>query len=214
LRAGRSGALVLASMAAFIAATGLSAHRRDEYLQAARLSVEPSRVAFELDLTPGIDIADSIIATIDSDGDASLSRDEQRAYAGHVLEALELTLDGAPLEMRLTSCRFPELSAFYQGEGTIRLEIDAAHPGLSPGAHRLWFRNGHRSGQSAYLANALVPESARVSVTGQRRDSLQSELTIDYQTGGTSAGSPAGWLLVGVPFAAVLLLRFTRVSRR
>ena len=33
---------------------GVSAHRRDEYLQAARLAIDPGRVQLELDLTPGI----------------------------------------------------------------------------------------------------------------------------------------------------------------
>ena len=51
---------------------------------------------------------------------------------------------------------------------------------MSAGSHRLLFRNAHLAGHSAYLANALVPESARVAVTAQRRDRDQSELTIEY----------------------------------
>ena len=35
------------------AATHLSAHRLDEYLQAARLGIDPDRVELQLDLTPG-----------------------------------------------------------------------------------------------------------------------------------------------------------------
>ena len=39
----------------------VSAHRRDEYLQAARLALDPGRVQIELDLTPGIAVADAIL---------------------------------------------------------------------------------------------------------------------------------------------------------
>jgi hypothetical protein len=39
-------------------ASTASAHRRDEYLQAARIAVGPDRVRIELDLTPGMAVAD------------------------------------------------------------------------------------------------------------------------------------------------------------
>ena len=68
----------------------LWAHRTDEYLQAARLAIEPAGVQIELDLTPGIALAQTILADIDRDRDGSLSADEQRAYAALVLSALTL----------------------------------------------------------------------------------------------------------------------------
>ena len=80
----------------------------------------------------------------------------------------------------MVSSSFPDLSALRRGEGTIRLKIQATLPRVSAGPHRLLFRNAHLAGHSAYLANALVPESPRVTVTAQRRDPDQSELTIEY----------------------------------
>ena len=74
----------------------MSAHRRDEYLQAARIAIDPGRVQIELDLTPGIALAEAIIADIDRNRDGSLSADEQRAYASLVLSALTLEVDGTP----------------------------------------------------------------------------------------------------------------------
>ena len=82
--------------------------------------------------------------------------------------------------MRVASRSFPDLAAFRSGEGTIRLTVEASLPQASAGAHRLRFRNAHLAGHSAYLANALVPESAGVSVTAQTRTRDQSELTIEY----------------------------------
>ncbi|HVD92322.1 MAG TPA: hypothetical protein VNC21_08575, partial [Vicinamibacterales bacterium] len=65
---------------AIVASADVWAHRRDEYLQAARLAIDPARVEIELDLTPGIALADTIIADIDRNRDGLFSPDEQQAY--------------------------------------------------------------------------------------------------------------------------------------
>jgi hypothetical protein len=147
-----------------VAGTDVSAHRSEDYLQA----------------VPGIEVAESFIAVLDHHGDGALSTDDQREYAGQVVSALKVEIDERPLQPRVVSWSFPELPAFRRGEGTIRLNILATLPSVSAGSHRLFFRNVHLAGHSAYLANALVPESARVTVTAQRRDRDQRELTIEY----------------------------------
>ena len=171
----------------FAVSAGVSAHRLDEYLQAARIGVQPDGVSITLDLTPGTEVADSIITMIDRDRDGALSADEQQAYASAVLRALDVRLDGEPLSLRLTSSTFPPVSALRRGEGTIRLRASASHPTLVVGKHQLFFGNGHLARQSVYLANALVPESPRIAVTEQRRDSEQRQLTIYYSVSAASA---------------------------
>jgi hypothetical protein len=186
-----SAALGLGAAAA-LAAAGASAHRLDEYLQAARIALEPEGVVVQLDLTPGVAVAGPVVGAIDSDGSGSLSPDEQRAYASQVLRGLQVTLGGEPLSLRLTSFTFPDPPSLRRGEGTIRLEARAAVPALAPGPHRVSFRNGHQARRSAYLANALLPVSARVTVTGQRRSRDQSELTIDYTVAACCVGGGGG----------------------
>jgi hypothetical protein len=166
------------------ASTGVLAHRREDYLQAARIGLEPDRVLITLDLTPGMAVAESFLAALDQDGDGGLSTEEQRGYAGQVVRALEVEIDERPLQPRVLSWSCPEPSAFRRGEGRLRLQLQATFPKVSAGSHRLFFRNAHLAGHSAYLANALVPESARVAVTAQRRDRDQSELTIEYTVQG------------------------------
>ena len=206
-----SGATIAIALAIVVAAgSGPSAHRLDEYLQAARVDIQPESVRVELDLTPGMDVAESIIATIDRNRDDALSIDEKDEYVRQVASALQVRLDGEPLHLRLTSSTFPALSALRAGEGTIRLRARASHPHLSTGGHELFFQNRHLAGHSVYLANVLVPESAAMTVTRQRRDDEQRELTIDYRLGGASMGSSFAWLLVALPFAAVLLVRVAR----
>jgi hypothetical protein len=203
-----------AALAAVLVATAaVSAHRRDEYLQATRIAVQPGSVEIELDLTPGIEVADAIIATIDRNGDGSFSPDEQRTYVDRVMGALAATHDGARLALLLESSSFPEASAFRRGEGAIRLRAQAPLPDLASGAHRLFFQNRHLADQSVYLANALAPESARIAVTAQRRDTEQTELTIDYDLRAEPAASTSVWLLLGLTAIVGAIVRFTGVSR-
>jgi hypothetical protein len=199
---------VLALAIAVAGVAGVSGHRQDEYLQAARIALDPAGVQIELDLTPGIALADAIVAEIDRDRDGSLSHEEQRAYATLVLTGLKLEVDGHPLRAQLGASSFPDRGAMRRGEGTIRLFLAATFPRLSAGYHQLFFRNGHQPGRSVYLANALVPESDAVAVRGQRRDDVQSELTIDYILSEASSTSRAAWLLgsaAAMGLAALLL---------
>jgi len=207
MRASSAISCALTLAIALAGGTGVSAHRLDEYLQAARIALQPDGVTINLDLTPGVAVAEPIIASIDSDRDGSLSQDEQRAYAGQVVRAQTIKVDGRPHSLDLVSWSFPELEALRRGEDAIRLHVRATLPSVSEGPHQLFFRNSHVPQPSAYLANALVPESARVSVTAQRRDGDQRELTIEYAVGAESTSSTPAWLLVGLIVAAVLMVR-------
>jgi hypothetical protein len=194
----------LALMLIVAVSADLSAHRRDEYLQAARLAIEPDRVELQLDLTPGIAVADRVIADIDRDRDSALSAAEKRAYVAQVLSAIALTLDSQSLDVRVTGASFPDLEAFRRGEGTIQLQLDAALPRLSDGPHQLAFRNEHFHDIGVYLANALVPDSDRVAVRSQRRDIHQRDLTVEYDLRGGLEPATRAWLLGGFATAAIL----------
>jgi hypothetical protein len=177
---GRASLFALSTAMALAATTTASAHRLDEYLQAARIDLQADRVTVDLDLTPGASLAESVVAAIDRDQDGVASPDELNAYVGAIVGHLELSLDGQRLEPQLTSSSFPTGEALRLGEGTIRLQISAAHRPLTFGRHRVFFRNRHFARQSVYLANALVPANSRLSVGEQRRTVDQRELSIDY----------------------------------
>lgn len=197
---------------AVAAVSAVSAHRLDEYLQAATLDIDLTRVELELELTPGVDVANAVIADIDRDGNGVVSPDERAAYANRVLKAIELQLDGAPLGIQLTSSRFPALDTLRAGEGTIQLRSTAALARQDPGTHHLFFRNTHRRESAVYLANALVPRDTRIEITTQRRNPTQSDLAIDYvvQSSQTSA---LVWLLSGLIGALIFSLRRSAVRQ-
>ena len=204
MRASSGHGVVLALAMTLLAGKEVSAHRTEDYLQAARIGLEPDRVQITLDLTPGIAVADSFIAALDRDRDGLLSPEEQREYAGQVVSGLQVAIDGRRLQPIVLASRYSEPSAFRRGEGTFRLDIQAKLPEVAAGSHQLLFRNTHLAGHSAYLANALVPESARVAVTAQRRDRDQSELTIEYTVHGGSTVATLAWVLRSVTAALSL----------
>src|SRR4051812_44618294 len=178
-----------AVMAVLVAAVAVSAHRRDELLQAARVAIEPGAVQIEIDLTPGISLANAVLTDIDRDRDGSLSTAEQGGYAATVLSALDVAVDGTAVPMALQGWSFPAIDVVRRGEGVIRVQSGAPLPPLAPGAHHLSMRNRHHPAQSVYLANALVPRSDRVAVTAQHRDAEQRELVIDYDLRAAEASS-------------------------
>ena len=203
---GKRSAFVLAALVTVLTGTTLSAHRRDEFLQAARLSVEPRRVELQIDLTPGIAIAEGIIGDLDRDRDGRLSRSEQQAYVDRVLEAVELRVDGRLLQLDDIAATFPDMDAMRSGEGTIRLRTEATLPRLSESHHELAFVNRHRPDVSVYLANALIPDGDRIAITAQRRDEAQRELTISYLVRNQDEATTPLWL-IGVLGAMLLAKR-------
>lgn len=178
------------------AAAPLSAHRRDEYLQAARLAIDPERVEIALDLTPGIAVAGSVLGDIDVDRNGAISSVETRTYAARVMNAVAVQVDDRPLRLDVVSAIALEVDAVRTGEGAIRLRAAAAIPALAAGAHRLHFRNTHRADIGVYLANALVPASERVAITAQRRDVDQHDLMIEYTLRGAAPARSSGWLAI------------------
>lgn len=194
-----------------------SAHRRDEYLQAARLGIDPDRVELALDLTAGIAVAEAVLSEIDLDKDGMVSVAEARAYSDRVLSAIALDVDGIPLRVELVESTFPTFDTVRKGEGTTRIQATASMPRLDDGLHHLRYRNAYRSDIGVYLANALVPASDRVIVAAQRRDVNQRDLVIDYMLSGQRTPTARRGLSVGVAGAIILIANVwwrTRTRRR
>ena len=198
------------------AAVGLSAHRRDEHLQAARIGIELERVDVELDITPGADVADALVSAIDGDHDGQLSETERDAYAQRAIAGLALTIDGRGHALHLASATFPEVTGMRRGEGTIRLHSRAAISAQDSGAHQLRFVNAIALARSAYLANALVPDSPRLLITAQHRSVDQRDVTIDYTvaTNGRVWAAPLAWSVAAGMVMLPLGFRLLRARDR
>jgi hypothetical protein len=197
----------------FLSAARPSAHRLDEYLQAARLGIDPDRVEIALDLTPGITVASEVVNAIDRDANGSITADEARVFADEVLRAVALDLDDVPLRVVFVDCAVPAIDAVLGGDGAIRIRATAAVPQLVEGRHHLRFRNDYRPAIGVYLANALLPASDRIAVAAQRRNVDQRDLTVDYNLRAEPAARVRRGVPLGVAGAFVVALQVWRRRR-
>jgi hypothetical protein len=157
-----------------------SAHRLDEYLQAARVSLTHTRVELEIDLTPGASVAEGIISLIDRDGDKKISPEEAAQYGRDVLADVVLELDGRPIALTLNRVEAPPLEEMRHGLGAIQLRAGGDVESRMSFRRELHFQNNHRAAGSVYLVNALMPTDPGISVVAQTRDATQRDARIEY----------------------------------
>jgi hypothetical protein len=157
-----------------------SAHRLDEYLQATLVAIEPAGVRLQINLTPGVAVANLLLAGIDRDHDDAISQGEAAAYASRLKGDLALRLDGQILDLTLTASDWPAPAELRGGVGFIQMEFSASYARLGAGAHRLAFENRHLPAVSVYLINAELPRSRTIRITGQKRNASQATGEIDF----------------------------------
>ena len=196
-----------------VGATDLSAHRRDELLQAARISVAADRVELELSLTPGVAVADGVIGTIDRDRDGVFSPEEQRLYANQVVAATELRIDGRIVKMDMRTPAYPLPGELRDGDRSIELGSSATFPDLPSGPHEIAFTNSYRGDISVYLANAMKPDSERIVIASQHRDPTQRTLAIGFTYDGNRFAALPAWLFVLGAAAWLTMRRRLLLSR-
>jgi hypothetical protein len=199
--------LALAVLA--LSSTPALAHRLDEYLQAAIVSVEKTRTHVELSLTPGVAVFPSLISGIDTNGDGVVSGEEQRAYAARVLRDLSVAIDGNPLTLQLASMQFPAIEEMKEGQGEIQLDFDADLP-RGGRTRKLTIENHHLGRIAAYQVNCLVPRDPDIRIAAQTRNYSQSvyELTYEDMSVPSATSFLRRWsasLLWLSPFALLLL---------
>lgn len=157
------------------------AHRLDDYLQAMRISMATNRVDLSIELTPGVAVADQVLAVIDRNGDGRVSNEEAAAYAQRVLKDIQVELDEKLLTLNLADTSFPALENVKKGEGVIRIKAIAAVGPLVSGNHALTLTNAHLPAISVYLVNALAPKDRAIQITKQTRDEHQRNYRLELR---------------------------------
>lgn len=189
-----------------------SGHRLDEYLQATRVSLQRERITLDIDLTPGANVAERVLALIDTDGDPRISPLEAESYGRTVLRDVILELDGRPVALSLTRVEAPTPEEIRHGLGTIQLRADGR---VSPGVYgrrEVRVRNNHQPGGSVYLVNALIPDDAGIQVVGQTRDAQQRDARIKYNLT-PEWPKYVYWPLIGLTAIVVIIRRSRPVAR-
>jgi len=182
----------LALLLAFLAfPTAVFAHRLDEYLQATLVAIEPGVVRLQINLTPGVEVAEKVLARIDRDNDNAISKKESAAYAELLKRDLTLRLDGQRLKLKLTASKFPALTELRRGLGIIQIEFSATLDSLATGLHKLALENRHLPALSVYLINAAQPKTRTIQITSQKRSDNQEAGEIEFTFHPSARPDPA-----------------------
>jgi hypothetical protein len=201
-----------------VTAATVRAHRLDEFLEAARISLEPSHVDVEMNLTPGMSTADTFIHEVDGNTDGVFSPIEQWNYATGLVRSLDVRLDDAPVRpLRVTAVDVPEAASVRSGDAAATVRATVPIRALAPGVHRLVFRNDDGASDSVFMANTVLPDSRMIAVTAQKHSVDQRELTIEFAVNG-EAHTQVKWawptLLVLMAAGASLAWTATRTPAR
>ncbi len=165
------------------------AHRLDEYLQATLVTIEPGEVRLQINLTPGVAVAERVLAQIDRDHNGVISTSEAAAYAELVRHHLTIELDHRKVVLSLAASHYPAPTELRTGWGIIQLEFSAAIGPLRDGAHKLNLKNRHLPALSVYLLNATQPRSGLVQIARQTRNNQQSIGEIEFVIAQTERAS-------------------------
>lgn len=166
---------------AFISfSSAIRAHQLDEYLQATLVVIEPDRVRLQINLTPGVAVAEKVLWLVDRNRDGVISTNEAAAYCEALKHDLIVKLDQRELKLKCTASYFPGTAELQTGWGFMQIEFSATPGQLAAGTHSLAIENRHLPKLSVYLINAAQPASASIQITKQIRNENQTTGEIQF----------------------------------
>ena len=159
----------------------VGAHPVDEIVQGAYLALAPGEVRLELDLTPGTEVAEAFLTSIDVNGDQRISEPEGRAFALRVLQQSTLMLDGKLATWRLDRVSAPAYQGLRQEGDTLKIYAIARRPDRA-GARTLAYENRYNPAKSQCIANIFLQPGAgwRFQVGGQKHSQDGRGLSVSY----------------------------------
>jgi hypothetical protein len=171
---------ILVFVVLFTYPSTLLAHQLDEYLQATLVVIEPDRVRLQINLTPGVAVAERVLALIDTDRDGVISTNEAAAYCELLKRDFIVRLDQRDLRLNCTASYFPGPAELRTGWGFIQVEFSSRPGSLAVGEHSVVIENRHLANISVYLVNAAQPASSSVQIKKQTRNQNQSTAELRF----------------------------------
>jgi hypothetical protein len=161
-------------LAVLLASLSARAHRLDECLQAALIEIKADEARVQVNLSPGVQVADAFVWNIDRNHDGKISAAEGKDYAKKFVAKLRLSLDERPLTLEFIEADCDSVAELKSGAGNIHVEMRARLARMDAGEHVLSFENHHQSDLSVYLFNAILPKTDAIRISKQERNDNQS----------------------------------------
>ncbi|WP_322749860.1 MULTISPECIES: nickel/cobalt transporter [unclassified Frankia] len=144
---------LLTATGSVLVAIPAQAHPTDEVLQQAYLTPTSSRLAVQLDLTPGVLVAPAFARAIDTDGNQTISAGETAAHVDLVTSTLQLRVDGQAVPLTVTRRTYPAYDLPAAAGGAVTIELSA---GLAPGSRYVVLTDGYSPGRTTVQMDVLV----------------------------------------------------------
>ncbi len=183
------------------------AHPADMLTQAAYITISPSQIKIELDLTAGELVAQGFLAKLEPNQDQKIDQAEIQALAKSVLEQMVLTVNNKPVRLQLESSQIPQIAQIKLGGGQVQLVFAAAPSSASQ--NQFVFKNGYAPVKSAYLANVFV-NSKDVKIISQKRDQTQQTFEVTYTIAESALPRVFPWWLGLIPIFGGMAWWFSR----
>ncbi|MBB6017090.1 hypothetical protein ACFP9V_22815 [Deinococcus radiopugnans] len=173
----RKLALTLAALLLPVA----QAHPVDEVVQGAYLTLAPGAVQLELDVTPGSQVAGTVLTSLDANTDGRITDAEARAYAGRVLKQSTLKLGDVAAGWTLGKIEVPPYADLKTGNAVLKIYATAKRRD-TVGAQTLSYQNRYQPAKGQWTANIFLLPGAgwQYGVTGQQRSNDGQQLTVNY----------------------------------
>jgi hypothetical protein len=207
MRFRRPRMLALLLLAIGAIAPAALAHRLDEYLQATLVGIAPGEIRLYVNLTPGVEVAERVLAEIDRDRGGVISAEDATAYCQRVMHDLIAAVDDRRVELKLARSNFPEPDELRGGSGVIQMEFVVMTGGaMAAGAHRFALENRHLPSVSVHLFNAAQARvGSEIEIVGQKRNDNQSVGEIEFGVRATAAKGARGGGVGRAPVVALIV---------
>ncbi len=164
--------------------TVAGAHPVDEVVQGAYLTLAPGVVRLELEITPGPQVADSVLKVLDANANGTITNTEARAYAVKVLKQSTLKLNDVAAVWTLDRVEVPPYRNLTIGSDTLKIYATARRTDTA-GAQTLSYQNRYQPAKGQWTANVFLLPGAgwQYGVTGQTRSNDGQQLAVNYTVG-------------------------------
>ncbi len=179
---------LLAATGSVLVAIPAQAHPTDEVLQQAYLTPTSSRLAVQLDLTPGVLVAPAFARAIDTDGNQTISVGEEAAHVDLVTSTLQLRVDGQAVPLTVTGRTYPGYDLLTAAGGAVTIELSA---GVAPGSRNVVLTDGYSPGRTTVQMDVLVAGADPANLDTITHADEGRTITLALAQVGTASAAPS-----------------------
>jgi len=154
------------------------AHPHDELQQMVYLTPLPTGVTLELQIYPGLLVAEQLASAIDLDGD--ISEDEAKAHISKLSSDISVSFDGSAVPLDLVDFSYPAPALIRQSAAAIVVLLAAKPLDSTRESHAVTLSYTHEPPNSTIQLNVTLSSREPMNVSRVEREPDGKSLTMLY----------------------------------